>query len=263
MFGLDDRIASLGGGDALLVVLAVALLLGLRHATDPDHLAAVSMLIAGERDDGVRRATVLGLAWGVGHATTLIAFGLPIVLFKAYLPAGMEQAAEALIGLVIVALAVRMLARWRSGRFHVHTHRHGALEHRHLHPHAETAHEHSHAHEHAPAHEHRHEPDRRLGRSPLQAFGIGLVHGMGGSAGVGVLLLAGIPDHAEASVALVLFAVATALSMTMLSSGLGWTLTRGTSARRAFALAPALGVASLAFGVWYTLGALHAVGYPL
>ena len=74
MFGIDERITELlGGGATFGVVLAVALLLGLRHATDPDHLAAVSTLIATEPDDGRRRAVRLGLAWGVGHATTLVA----------------------------------------------------------------------------------------------------------------------------------------------------------------------------------------------
>ena len=65
------------------LVLAVAVGLGLRHASDPDHLAAVSTLIASEPEDGTRRAGRLGLAWGLGHATTLALFGLPIVLFNA------------------------------------------------------------------------------------------------------------------------------------------------------------------------------------
>ena len=68
------------------MVLAVALLLGLRHASDPDHLAAVSTLIASDPRDGRERAGRLGLAWGLGHALTLGLFGLPIVLFGAYLP---------------------------------------------------------------------------------------------------------------------------------------------------------------------------------
>jgi high-affinity nickel permease len=87
MFGLDDKVAGLADGHTLLLVVAVALLLGLRHATDPDHLAAVSTLIASERDDGTRRAGVLGLAWGLSHATTLILCGVPIVIAGAYLPA--------------------------------------------------------------------------------------------------------------------------------------------------------------------------------
>ena len=83
MFGLDDWIAGLAEGEGVVLVLFVALLLGLRHASDPDHLAAVSTLIASEPEDGTRRSRTLGLAWGAGHALTLAAFGLPIVLFGA------------------------------------------------------------------------------------------------------------------------------------------------------------------------------------
>ena len=72
MFGLDEWIAGLGGNG--LMGLAVALLMGLRHATDPDHLTAVSTLILSDQRDGARRAGALGLAWGLGHATTLLAF---------------------------------------------------------------------------------------------------------------------------------------------------------------------------------------------
>lgn len=252
MSGLDQQLAQLGNGHALIVVLAVALLLGLRHATDPDHLAAVSTLIASKPEDGTRRAGKLGLAWGAGHATTLLLFGLPIVLFKSYLPAPVERGAEVAVGVLIMALAVRLLWRWRSGRFHVHPHRHGELEHRHLHPHV-----------HGENHLHRHDSGPQLGRSPLQAYGIGLVHGMGGSAGVGVLLLAGIPGKAEAAAALVLFGLAAAVSMAGLSLGFGYAITRGPLLRRVLALAPALGVTTLLFGAWYALGALSAVPYPL
>ncbi|HEX8053630.1 MAG TPA: hypothetical protein VF517_11625, partial [Thermoleophilaceae bacterium] len=81
MFGLEEWFAELAHGQALGLVLLGALLLGLRHASDPDHLAAVSTLIASEPEGGVRRAGWLGLAWGMGHATSLALFGLPIVLF--------------------------------------------------------------------------------------------------------------------------------------------------------------------------------------
>jgi ABC-type nickel/cobalt efflux system permease component RcnA len=252
MPGLDHAIAQLGSGSTLMVVLAVALLLGLRHATDPDHLAAVSTLIASEPEDGSRRAGRLGLAWGLGHATTLIAFGLPIVLFNAYLPEPVQRAAELVVGLVIIALAVRLLVSWRRGRFHAHAHRHGALEHRHLHPHG-----------HGAEHVHSHDTAARLGRSPGQAYAIGLMHGTGGSAGVGVLLLAGIPGKLEAGAALVLFAVAAALSMATLSSAFGHALARPPLGRRILAFTPALGFATLAFGLWYALGALSAAPYPL
>src|SRR3954449_4630884 len=113
MFGLDDRVASLGTGATFTVVCLVAIALGLRHATDPDHLTAVTTLLAGDKEGGVRRARRLGLAWGAGHATSLFVFGLPIVLAAAYLPAPVQMAAETAVGLVIVALAIRLLLRWR------------------------------------------------------------------------------------------------------------------------------------------------------
>jgi ABC-type nickel/cobalt efflux system permease component RcnA len=252
VFGLDELIAGLAGGETLVLVLVVALLLGLRHATDPDHLGAVSTLIASEPQNGTRRARDLGVAWGLGHALTLALFGLPIVLFHAYLPAGVQRGAEALVGVMIMYLAARLLLRWRDGRFHAHAHRHGEIEHRHLHPH-----------EHEGGHEHEHEHEERLGRSPRQAFAIGLLHGIGGSAGVGVLLLATIPVQAEAVAALGVLATGTALSMASLSSLLGYAITRGPVVRRTLALAPATGVMTLAFGAWYALGALGAVPYVL
>jgi len=251
MFGLDDQIAELARGGGLLVVLLVALLLGLRHASDPDHLAAVSTLIASDPEDGTRRAGRLGLSWGAGHALTLALFGLPIVLLQAYLPDTLQTAAEAAVGVVIMLLALRLLVRWRRGQYHAHVHRHGELEHRHLHPH------------HTHAHEHEHNPEARLGRTRWQAFGIGLVHGMGGSAGVSVLLLATIPDKPEAVAALVVLAAGTALSMAVLSSAFGYAITRGPVLTRMLAFAPAMGVVTLAFGGWYTLGALGAMPYVL
>jgi ABC-type nickel/cobalt efflux system permease component RcnA len=253
MFGLDGWIAELAQGEGLSLVLALALLLGLRHASDPDHLAAVSTLIASDPGNGMRRAGQLGLAWGLGHAATLALFGLPIVLFHGYLPDVVQSAAEALVGVMIMVLATRLLVRWRRGQFHAHLHRHGSVEHRHLHPHDA----------HGARHDHDHEPEARLGRSPLQAFGIGLVHGMGGSAGIGVLLLATIPDQAEAVGGLVVFAVGTAVSMTLVSSAFGYAITRGPALRRRLALAPVTAVVTLAFGGWYALGAVGALPYVL
>ena len=99
-------------------------------------------------------------------------------------------------------------------------------------------------------------------RTPLGAFGIGLVHGMGGSAGVGVLLLAAIPDSTVAIGSLLVLALFTAVSMTLVTSGFGVTLTIPSVARSVAGVAPALGVASLAFGVWYAAAAWSLAPYP-
>jgi hypothetical protein len=237
MFGLDDWLASYSDGAGLAVVALVAVFLGLRHATDPDHLAAVSTLVASTRERAARRAGLLGIAWGGGHALTLFAFGLPIVLFDAYLPDRVQQGAEITIALVIVTLSMLLLVRWRRGAFHAHVHEHGDGPHLHVHSHERG--------------------ERLRTRSARSAFGIGLVHGVGGSAGVGVLLVATISSTVSSVVALALLAAFTAVSMALLSTGFGAGLVRLPMAR----LAPVLGVTSLAFGVWYALGALSVAPY--
>ena len=247
MFGLDEWIAELGADGSVLAVAFVAILLGLRHATDPDHLAAVSALIAGDEKHGGDTAGRLGLAWGAGHATTLTLLGIPIVVLDAYLPELVQIGTETLIGVLIMALAIRLLVRWRRG-YHAHPHRHGEADHVHLHRHAQGS----------PAHDHAHQVGARSVRG---AYGVGLVHGVGGSAGIGVLLLAAIPDSSVGIAALVLFAGFTAVSMGCASYGFGRMLAGGRMRRRAGAMTPALGVFNFAFGAWYALGALGAVPY--
>jgi ABC-type nickel/cobalt efflux system permease component RcnA len=153
MLGLDDRIAAFSDGGSVWIILAVAILLGLRHATDPDHIAAFSTLVASGRDRAARQAGELGLAWGLGHAVTLFAFGLPILLLDGYLPERLQQGAETAVAAVIVYLALRLLVRGRRGAFHVHEHDHDGRGHSHAHV--------SHGHRHA--------------RARLGAFAIGLV----------------------------------------------------------------------------------------
>jgi hypothetical protein len=210
MFGLDHALAGLSSGGTLLLVLGISLLLGLRHASDPDHLAAVTTLAAGEGVP-VRQAARLGFSWGAGHAVSLFLLGLPIVLWRAYLPHRVQQAVEVGVGLLIVALAVWLLARWHAGTL----------------------------------------ATRRV-RSGGTAFGIGIVHGAGGSAGIGILLLAAIPGRGLALAGLAVFAAGTAVSMALLSAGFG----RLLGGRASLRLAPVLGLASLVFGVWYAAAAL-------
>jgi ABC-type nickel/cobalt efflux system permease component RcnA len=165
MFGLDDSLAGYSDGVTLWLVVVVAILLGLRHATDPDHVVAVTTLLAGGRERAARSAARLGMAWGLGHALTLFVFGLPVLLFAQALPERVQRGAETAVAALIVYLAVRLLGRWRRGelRFRDHPHAHARS------------------------------------RTPLAAFGIGLVHGLGGSAGVGVLLVAAGPPGLRAA----------------------------------------------------------------
>jgi high-affinity nickel permease len=232
------------------VILLVSLLLGLRHASDPDHLAAVTTLIASEKErDRVRRAGVMGFLWGLGHGTTLILVGLPLVLMNQYLPEVISKVAEVAIGCIIVLLAARLLIRWRRGFYHVHVHTHDSGEaHRHVHSHAQDQ-----------SHQHAHRVPQR---TPLSSYGVGLVHGIGGSGGLTLLLLSTISDKAQATGALLLFAAGTTVSMALLSTAFGLVIADGPIARNVERVAPVLGVLSMAFGAWYALGALGAVVYP-
>jgi high-affinity nickel permease len=205
-------------------------LLGLRHAADPDHIAAVTTLVASGRERATGAAARLGAWWGAGHALTLVVFGIPILLADRYLPDALQRGAETAVAALIVFLAVRLIVRWRHGAFALRS-----------------------------AHDGRH---RHPVRSPAGAFGIGLVHGMGGSAGVGVLLLAAIPSPEVALVALVVLAFFTAVSMTIVTTGFGALLSVRTAAGSLTAAAPLLGAASLAFGLWYAAAAWSLAPYP-
>src|SRR3954471_13487686 len=108
---LDSLLTGLFGGAPLLVALGIAFLLGARHATDPDHLVAVTSLVAAD-DGDTRRAAGLGAWWGAGHALSLLALGVPLITFKARLPAWLESGAEKAIGVVIVVLAARVVFKW-------------------------------------------------------------------------------------------------------------------------------------------------------
>ena len=232
MFGLDDWIAGLSEGASIAVVLLVGALLGLRHATDPDHIAAMTTLVASGRERATRSAARLGAWWGIGHGIALVVFGVPILLAERYLPERVQQGAESAVAALIVFLGLRLLVRWRHGYFALHAHSH-------------------------PEQEHRHQV-----RTPLGALGIGLVHGIGGSAGVGILLLAAIPSETVAVASLVLLALFTAVSMSLVTVGFGLTLAARPVASAANAIVPALGVASLAFGLWYAAAAWSLASYP-
>jgi hypothetical protein len=112
---LDDIITSLFEGAPLVVALALAFLLGLRHASDPDHLVAVTSLVAAD-DGDTRGAARLGAWWGLGHAAALLALGIPLIAFKTELPGWLESGAEKAIGAVILLLAARVIYRWARPR---------------------------------------------------------------------------------------------------------------------------------------------------
>ena len=237
MEAIDGWLAGMLAGAPLLVSLAIAFALGLRHASDPDHLVAVTSLVAAEGGD-VRAAARLGGWWGLGHAVTLLAIGLPLIALKSELPGWLERGAETGIGLVILALAARLLVKWARGDYRAGPHRH--------HGHHHDDHRHLRRGEEAGVHRH-----RNL-RTPRQAFAIGTLHGLAGTGAVVLLLVAALPDRLEAAAALAVFAPMSVLSMAACTSAFAWVLTRPIIEplyRRL--LIPALGAFGLVFGLWY------------
>ena len=176
---VDAFLTELLDGAPLAVALLIAFVLGLRHASDPDHLVAVTSLVTADGGNS-RRAARLGAFWGLGHGSVLIAMGLPLIFFKEELPSWFESASEKAVGIVILALAAKVLFKWVRGDYRVGRHEHRAhtatdvdpgTRHRHLRDGAEIAHVH------------------RQVRSSQQSFAIGMLHGLAGTGAVVLLLL--------------------------------------------------------------------------
>jgi len=215
-------------------MIAPALLgfvLGLRHASDPDHIVAVSTIVA--RHERPWLSAAVGAVWGLGHSVTIVAVGAAIVLLQLAVPARVGLALELAVGLVLVALGVRNLrdAGERRGRRHGHGHAVAG---------------------------------GAAGSSPARAlpalarsFGVGLVHGLAGSAAVALLALAAMPTPAAAIAYLAVFSLGTVGGMVAISLGLGFPLAfaaRRPELRRW--IVAGSGALSLAFGVWlvYEIG---------
>jgi ABC-type nickel/cobalt efflux system permease component RcnA len=233
---LDHLLQGLFSGATLPVALLVAFLLGLRHASDPDHLVAVTSLVAAE-DGDTRKAARLGAWWGLGHAASLLALGIPLIAFKAHLPAWLESGAEKAIGAVILVLAARVVVKWARGDYSARAHHHHDSGHslrRHLRRRAATDHRHVRV------------------RGPGQALSIGLLHGLAGTGAVVVLLIAALPTQFEAGLALAVFAPMAVVSMATCTAAFAWVLTRPlVEPVYRSVLIPALGLFGVLFGLSY------------
>lgn len=163
---------------SVTAVAGIGLLLGLRHAFEPDHLAAVSTLAT--RQSRLWPAARLGIVWGFGHTAAVGAVSLAVVGVGVELPERLWPLAELGVAAMLVALGATVVWRYARGRWHMHRHTHGAAPHLHLHSHAAD-----------PAHGHTH-----VNGDLHRSLGFGLLHGLAGSAAVIVLLVASAPTAA-------------------------------------------------------------------
>jgi ABC-type nickel/cobalt efflux system permease component RcnA len=231
---VDAWLTGLFDGAPLLVALGIAFLLGLRHASDPDHLVAVTSLVAAEEGE-TGKAARLGAWWGIGHAAALLAIGIPLIAFKAELPAWLEEGAEKAIGLVIVTLAARVIYKWARGDYRASAHSHDDCHRRRRHLRKGE-------------YGHRHVKVRTRG----QAVSIGLLHGLAGTGAVVLLLIAALPTRLEAGLALAVFAPMSIASMAACTAAFAWVLTRPiVEPIYRTVLIPGIGVFGVTFGLWY------------
>lgn len=186
----------------MITALAIGFLLGLRHALEADHIAAVAALVTGM--SSTRSALVRGVFWGVGHTLTLLLLGGTVAIIGAEIPASVERIFELIVGVMLVVIGVDTMRSFR--RLHVHEHRHGAEAHVHIHahepdePHTPAAHGHAH---------------RAL--SSGRALAVGMVHGLAGSAALVVLAAASLDATAGALAFVALFGVGSILGMGVMS----------------------------------------------
>ena len=250
-----------------LFILAVGFFLGMRHATDPDHVVAVSTIVSRERS--LPRAGWIGALWGVGHTVTILAVGAAIILFGFVIPPRLGLTLEFSVAVMLVLLGVLNLTgamHWMSHRFSP-THPEHRGTHSHLHSHGDYAHTHPHAHrEGSEHHAGEVEPPGWLGR-PLARVGlfhtlrpllVGIVHGLAGSAAVALLVLGTIRDPRWAVFYLLLFGLGTIVGMMLLTLlfALPLTLAGNRLAWLSQGLVAATGLVSLLFGlaVAYRIG---------
>jgi hypothetical protein len=231
----------------LVSLLLFGLLLGVRHALEADHVAAVAALASRSRSlvDHLKLAGV----WGIGHAGALIVFGSVMLALDLSPPPALGRGLEALVGLVLIGLGLDVLRRTRRDRVHFHAHRHeDGTVHVHVHAHDPLAPAHD-----GPAHQHMH-PRGSLPRALL----VGGVHGLAGSAPL-VLLSTPVGTSLPQTVAyLAVFGVGSILGMVLFSMSislpLGWSARR--PGRLMHGVQGALGTVTVAIGCWIIAGVL-------
>jgi len=250
---------------APLAIALLGLLLGMRHATDPDHVIAVTTILSRERRLAV--AARIGVVWGLGHTLTVLLVGAAIIVFKIAIPARLGLAMEFTVAFVLILLGLGAAAnlvrnaatRMRGGSsrdeglvVHAHAHTHDGATH--LHPHVHVS-----PHEDvddAMQHDHRIPaealPSFAARRPLLRSFGVGLVHGLAGSAAIALLVLSAIPQPLWATLYLAIFCVGTIVGMALITTAIAapFMVASRRAARLHQGLVTGSGLLSFGFGLF-------------
>lgn len=240
----------------MLTTLLLGFALGLRHATDADHIVAVTGLLDRAATRTPRAAATLGALWGLGHMTAVLLAGGIVIALRVAIPGWLEWLLELAVALVLIGLGVHILLNCFRGRYHFHRHAHGPLPHSHLHFHQQGTSPEDHA-----AH-----LGGRLGAAWLRHRApvlLGAVHGLAGSAGLALLVLATIPSRMVGALYLLAFGGGALLGMAAFSAILSWPLGRaGRSDRWLTRVRFAAGAANAALGAFLIYRAVQPGSWP-
>ena len=256
LLAAGPALAHAGGDPArMLPFLGLGFVVGLAHALDADHVAAVGALIS---RGGARRGIIArGAVWGAGHTLALFVICSVVLLAGLTISDSAGAALELVVGVMIVGLGLRVFWRlWRE-RVHIHVHDHDGHRHIHAHSHKDDSAQHrvsDHAHGHGQG-----------ARGLLPTLGVGLVHGAAGSAGLLVLIVASAETTAQAMLAFAVFGVGSLLGMTCLTAAASYPLAhiqRGARWMRT-SLAVAIGTLAMIVGGGVTLESLQGLGAAL
>jgi len=214
----------------ILSLLSLGFLLGLNHALDADHVAAILTIATENRT--FWRSSLIGFCWGVGHTVILLVVGTAVLLFKLTIPSAWAKLFEVAVGVMLVGLGLSVaFALWRE-RVHLHAHRHNHGEqHRHLHSHSHGAH-----------HDHLH----RF-RLEYKSLAVGMVHGLAGSAALLLLVLAAVPSLGVGLVYILVFGAGSILGMVFLATAMS--IPFAMSAERTARVHQTLRVAAALFSI--------------
>ncbi len=187
-------------------ILFLGILIGMRHAFEADHVAAVASLIS--KENSISSSIKQGAIWGLGHTLTLFIFGSIVIFMDTKMPERMALGLEFIVGIMLVILGIDVIRRLLKDKVHFHTHRHDSgEEHFHAHSHKEEI-------NHDP-NEHRHEHKRPF---PLRALLVGLMHGMAGSAALILLVLQTVKSPLTGLLYMLLFGFGSLIGMAVLSA---------------------------------------------
>lgn len=226
---------------SLLFILVTGFFLGMQHATEADHLAAVATLASGRHS--LAQTMRQGIAWGVGHTLTLMLLGGMVLALGNSIPAGMAQALELAVALMLIALGLDVLRRLARQKVHSHVHHH-APETRHVHAHSHALSASTVPHR-GKAHDHAH-------GMPVRGLAVGMMHGMAGSAALILLSLEAVPSLKMGLAYIVVFGLGSMAGMTLLSIAIAIPLRLSVSARLAWlpnTLMATVGLSSCLLGV--------------